>query len=712
MSGQRPFKNESNSREDFIQAILTQEPLRPSSVISRPLSVENGTNRSEQHTTDDTQNPKSKIQNPKSLRGDLDNIILKALCKEPTRRYQTVLEFSEDIRRHLANLPVTAQADTFGYRAGKFIRRHQFGVAAGLVIFFSLLAGITATAWQARRANLEREKAEYRFNETRKLTSYLMKDVFDSLTSLSGTAQVQKDLTEKVLVYLDNLAKEESDDVALLGELAAAYIKLGQIQNSSLNDTGAALQSFQKAIVIHRRRVVLAPKDVTIKRDLTGGLFQTGELLLVSEGTARWLEVRYEITSLQQEIVDAEPNNIQDLFSLAGGFQSRGAMFDKLNRREEAKSDYQNALRFIEKAISLSKDTAQTQQEKLDLSQKYILQGDIYAVLEDWQNAAASNRTAGEIAEAVWRENPNLMQALRNSVSAHRRLGTVLDKLGDRQGALENYQYSLRLISEERIKNPGANELKHAEAIYNIRVGAALQKIDETKQATEMVRRGLALEREFIAENADRASSVQYSFEIFRPAAEFFVTVGQPEEAVAIYLEWVKFYETLLQQKPKESNLVGGLSSIYASIGDVYSKFNPETKTVSAINRNELGDARRYYQKSLNELRQIPNANADIQDLIKTVEEKAAQCEGRLKTYFALDKMTSSGFIASMETCRATSSAVLRNALACGESGSEITTGMPLSPDSRTSIPKGTSPKNGTPISSANSLPPPLPKIS
>ncbi len=64
----------------------------------------------------------------KRLSGDLDNIVLMALRKEPQRRYPSVEQFAQDIRRHLERLPVIARKDTFGYRTSKFITRHKAAV--------------------------------------------------------------------------------------------------------------------------------------------------------------------------------------------------------------------------------------------------------------------------------------------------------------------------------------------------------------------------------------------------------------------------------------------------------------------------------------------------------------------------------------------------------------------------------------------------------
>ena len=634
LSGHRPFNFESRSPDEVARMIAASEPIRPSVVITR-IEAARHTDDADQISPTPEAIGRTRDGNVEKLRrrltGDLDNILLKALRKEPARRYASVQEFSEDIRRHLEGLPVTASPDTLAYRASKFIHRHRASVLASVFILFSLLAGITATAWQARRANLERAKAERRFNETRKLSNYLMTDVFDSLTLLSGAAQVQRDLTQNAFRYLDNLAQEENDDVVLLGELAAAYGRLGEVQN----DTNVGLQSFQKAVELQRKRILLAPNDAAIKSELVSGLLKVGELLLVRGETERWLQVRSEIQTFQQEVVDAQPNSVEGIFGLAGSYQARGEMFDDLKRRKEAKSAYQNALRLMTQAINLSKDTAQTPQEKIDLSVKYTWQGEIYAHLEDWQNAVASNRTACEIAEAVWRENPALMQALRNTSSSHRRLAAALDKLGDYHGALENYQYSLRVVSEAAANNRASGEFQRSEATYTIKVGAALHKVGETTRAIEMVKHGLDLNRKYIAENKNRAYVVRYSFEAFQPATDFFVAIGQPEEAIAVYQEWVQTFEKLRENLPREPDLVWSAAYLYAKIGDAHSAFNQETKRVSATNRVKLGDARRWYQKTLDALGELrvlrDDANPYVQDLRNATEEKLAQCETQLK---------------------------------------------------------------------------------
>ncbi len=94
------------------------------------------------------------------LKGDLDNIALRAMRKEPERRYESVEAFIDDIERHLNGLPVKARPNTYGYRALKFAKRHKAGVIAALLVILSLVGGLAASVWQARIARQEKEKAE------------------------------------------------------------------------------------------------------------------------------------------------------------------------------------------------------------------------------------------------------------------------------------------------------------------------------------------------------------------------------------------------------------------------------------------------------------------------------------------------------------------------------------------------------------------------
>ena len=94
------------------------------------------------------------------LQGELDQIVLRALAEEPGRRYASAQALADDVLRHLRNEPVSAVADTVGYRATKFVRRNRLVVGAASTTLLALLAGVVGTTWQALEARAQRDVAQ------------------------------------------------------------------------------------------------------------------------------------------------------------------------------------------------------------------------------------------------------------------------------------------------------------------------------------------------------------------------------------------------------------------------------------------------------------------------------------------------------------------------------------------------------------------------
>jgi serine/threonine protein kinase len=134
LTGTRLFDFKDTTPGGMEKMVCEEEPRRPSEVAA-DTSV------------------------ARRLRGDLDVIILKALAKEPERRYGTVGALADDIRRHLDGLPVEARPDAASYRLGKFVRRNKVLVGAAALVLVAILAGLGGTMWQAREARLQERLA-------------------------------------------------------------------------------------------------------------------------------------------------------------------------------------------------------------------------------------------------------------------------------------------------------------------------------------------------------------------------------------------------------------------------------------------------------------------------------------------------------------------------------------------------------------------------
>lgn len=156
LTGRHPYLAGNESRQEVERAAVEVTPTRPSVMVSQGQSGAAPNAATLQQLSD------LRGAQPSSLRrrlvGDLDNIVLMALRKEPERRYPSAAALAEDIQRHLDGLPVRAQTDTFGYRTRKFVRRHAGAVAAGVVAFVALGATTGVTLVQSRRVARESQR--------------------------------------------------------------------------------------------------------------------------------------------------------------------------------------------------------------------------------------------------------------------------------------------------------------------------------------------------------------------------------------------------------------------------------------------------------------------------------------------------------------------------------------------------------------------------
>ncbi len=134
LSGEHPTGEKGHSAPQFIRSLLDTEPVRLSDSASQP-------------------------QIKRTLRGDLDNIVAKALKKAPLERYASVKHFADDLKRYLNNEPVLARADNTWYRVRKFVARNRLPVAIGGAALVAVIASATVALFEARTAKAERDRA-------------------------------------------------------------------------------------------------------------------------------------------------------------------------------------------------------------------------------------------------------------------------------------------------------------------------------------------------------------------------------------------------------------------------------------------------------------------------------------------------------------------------------------------------------------------------
>jgi non-specific serine/threonine protein kinase/serine/threonine-protein kinase len=523
LAGERPYEVNAESLPAIVRAVCETEPRPPS---------------------DRAGGPRPRPTRAAELRGDLDTIVLKALRKEPERRYRTAHDLSEDLRRHLAGLPVTARADTLGYRAGKFVRRHRTPVAAGVLLLLSLAAGVTMTLRQARRAEEQRARAERRLQDVRRMANSFLFEFHDAIANIPGTTKARELVVRRALEYLDSLAAELEDDGTLRSELASAYEKVGEVQGlpyvASLGDTAGALRSFRRAYAIRVDLLRQTPDDAERMAGACGAGVRLGRVLLAQSEVRAAAERSREFLPICEEAWRRRPNLgvtpeafrarilAGDVHFRLGDLAAARALFDgvvalagpsadgatliaasqaldRLSQISELVGDVPAALRFRRRCIEVDErfvqDNPGNAYYRRGLGDDYALLAVLLSKAGDHAAALAAADTAAGLFEVLSKEDPNDARAALDLAGILMRRGKVMREAGRAEAALATLSQA-RVRAEDAVRrSPDSTEAMAiaAEALDEIGIGLTQRgRFDEAVPAFQgsLARREAILERD------------------------------------------------------------------------------------------------------------------------------------------------------------------------------------------------------------------------
>ena len=433
LAGRLPYEVRTDSLEAIVQAVCETEPSAPS---------EGDPARSE-------------------LRGDLDTIVLKALRKEPERRYRTAHDLSEDLRRHLEGLPVAARADTIGYRTGKFVRRHRTAVAAAVLVTASLVGGIVATTRQAR-------VAQRRFDEARRLIHTVIFDIEPKMGAVAGTTPLRKELIESTLSYLEALARDAGDNPALLRELTASYVQLARVQgtagDANVGDAQAARRTLGEAQKLAERLMTLDPNGpdslhevVSVERNVALGFLYQGAYEPAQQHARRTVELAERAVAIRPDFQARE--------DLADAHRTLANCSDSAEAFARSREIYESLL--------LEKPDEPRILRNLSQVHKYVA-GLHYRKNENEAGLDLIVK-ARAIDEKLLARNPENPVALMDLTFSLNQLSWGRSKTGDLPGAVAALQESLAIQEKNLARNPADARVRDRVA-YALRAMAMLRR--------------------------------------------------------------------------------------------------------------------------------------------------------------------------------------------------------------------------------------------
>ncbi|HXS26394.1 MAG TPA: serine/threonine-protein kinase [Steroidobacteraceae bacterium] len=560
LTGVRPYRRSDRITRDVARAVLTPALSKPSTIVPR------------------------RDFRSRRLRGDLDSIAMMALRREPARRYATVEQLALDIRHHFAHRPVAAHPPTLRYRASSFVARHTLAVTAGCLVAAALIGGIIMTTREARIAERQRALAEQRLEDVRGLARTLIFDIHDSIRDLPGAERSRKLVIGTALHYLDSLSGTVQRDPRSQRTLAAAYLRLGDLQGrareANEGDYAGALTSFKQAFALLQAALAEAPRDLDVERDLIVAAGKLSDLMWSQSDSAGALSFSEQTVTRSRELLEQSPANRT--------FQ------------------YFRATSLLDHGYKLFK-----------------IRGDL-------AGADAQMRESIARLAALHAADPHDVRAVRTLSLGYSRLGELLEYRHEDSAALTAYEQELPLLRTLARAAPNNADLAHLEAFAEQDLSDALAGMGRLDEAERHAQIALASFRSLSAADPRIAEYHWDQGQSLSGLAYLASLRGDPRGALALLQQALAAMNAGSGSGANDANFRLIRAHAEALLGDQYAALASARHPASAARLAEWRMAKAWYTTALARYRALSAAWFEAGVETRSLAEKLRQCDDAL----------------------------------------------------------------------------------
>lgn len=556
---------------------------------------------------------------------ELRNIILMATREEPARRYQSVAQLAEDVRRHIDGLPVRAQPDSLTYRAGKFVRRNRVAVTAAGLVVAALVIGLALALWQANIARRERDRAEQRFNDVRRLSNALLTDIAPKIERLEGSTAARQSLVAQSLKYLDSLAVESADDTTLQAELAAAYEKVGVLQGDSnkpsLSDFRGAIASLEKAQTIRRRLLRANPSDAENRRLLADNLLLLGVRRMTQNDIEGGIRDGKEAIQIYENLVAENP----------GWPALRTAM---LETRVEVAISYAGINRFTESIPILEQTAGELEALRRGGADNAEVQRALANCLSylgftlSWESrqpeAEAKMNEAVSLAESLSTRHPHDANFKQDLWRTYQTAAVIYEEINNAR--MFELADKARKIAEETVAADPANaQARHNLARTYVRLGTALSLLKKPDEAIAYLEKAAGIYSELTDKDP-----LNHGYDA--DAATLQAKIGDARwhqrdytAAFAAYEKSVALFEKKVADDAADMRALRNLATSRSSAGSVHAEL--VNTTAGQTRQTHLAAAKENYQRALDLMLKVQAQNSLSEWDLRNIDQMRAALE-------------------------------------------------------------------------------------
>jgi non-specific serine/threonine protein kinase/serine/threonine-protein kinase len=598
LTERRPFETEGKNLAEVLKLVRETEPLRPSSMLLNP------SNSKKETDSIAAENIKTWT---KYLRGDLDSIILKALRKEPERRYLSVEQFSDDIQRYLEGLPITAHIDSFSYRAKKFAQRNRVTVLAAIMVLLVLVGGISATLWQARKAKREQELAVRRFENLRKISNSFVSEIHTAIVNLPGSQPAREILLKSAVEQLEILSEEDPDNAPLQDELATAYYNFSLSPSDNLNDK---VRLIEKSISIYQRLLDKDPANNNYRVKLAANLIKLGDLTKVGGNVAKAFAYNQNGVSILESLVKENSNSNTFREALSKAYYNAAILLNLMGNANSSLVLTQKTINLVEenKVLNISESDSQ-----MKIVSKLLLGANL-TYLGLYDQAIKEINLALVDCELEHAKNPNDTRFNRNLWTINRRLAIVLNEKNEKEKALKHLYIALKYIEGLSNLSPKDTGNRRSTAITHLLLGQMLVSRDKLNESLTHFRRALELQENNLLIDPELTETKIDLAVTKSNLGNTLILTGEYEKGLSNLQKSLELFEELATKDSQNAQLLRDFAMASGWYGSALAKY-----------KNQIDDARKWLQKSFNLWSEMRNKNilsyADLKHPEKITQE-------------------------------------------------------------------------------------------
>jgi serine/threonine-protein kinase len=521
----------------------------------------------------------------------LEAACLKALAKQPGQRYGTAKELAEDVKRYLADEPVSAYRDPWTTRLTRWGRRHRTLAASVAVAVLAALLGLGSVLAVQRQANVQLEAKN------------------TALAEQQAEVEARFHTAQKAIATFHSGVSEDF-----------------LLKNPAFSALRTKLLKQAAGFYAELEKLLAGKTDAKSRKLLAEGYFQLGELTYKIGDVKEALTVHHKALAVRRELASAPGADVETRLELARSLRAVAYLLQDTGDSTEALSTYQE-LRDLAAALEAEAptDAVRTQLAAGHHGIGYVLRetGKLAEGLKEYQKGR-------DIRQELAEDNPAVTVFQRDLAVSHNNIGVVLGRMGKLAEALKEYPKARDIWQQLARANPAVNEFQSELAWSHNNIGQILIEMGKTAEGLKEHRKALAI-RQQLADDNRAVTQFQKELAVSHlNIGELLSRTGKLDDAAKEYEKMLAIVQKLVDANPAVPDLQHFLAFAHGNIGIVLSK------------TEKPAEALKEYEEALAILQKLANANRAVTKF----QSDQAECHNCIGQLHAREKRFPEAFTA------------------------------------------------------------------